>query len=193
MSNTIDYKGYTGSVEFSPEDRLLYGKVLGIKALISYEGTSADELVEDFQGAVDDYLALCASQGVTPEKPYTAADLDWHDKMSRSSVEMADEKSRPALAGALPDMGRYETVFIGYPIWWGIAPRIVQTFAEACDLKGRTVIPFCTSGGSPFGKSADLLIKAAPMARWKQGARLMAGTSDADIAAWAKGLGITRQ
>ena len=130
---------------------------------------------------------------ITPEKPYTAADLDWHDKMSRSSVEMADEKSRPALAGALPDMGRYETVFIGYPIWWGIAPRIVQTFAEACDLKGRTVIPFCTSGGSPFGKSADLLIKAAPMARWKQGARLMAGTSDADIAAWAKGLGIARQ
>ena len=70
MSNTMDYKGYTGSVEFSPEDRLFFGKVLGIKALISYEGSSADDLVEDFQGAVDDYLALCAAQGVAPEKPY---------------------------------------------------------------------------------------------------------------------------
>lgn len=70
MSNTMDYKGYTGSVEFSTEDRLFFGKVLGIKALISYEGSSADDLVEDFQGAVDDYLALCASQGVAPEKPY---------------------------------------------------------------------------------------------------------------------------
>lgn len=70
MSNTMDYKGYTGSVEFSPEDRLLFGKVLGIKALISYEGASADELLEGFQGAVDDYLAHCESQGVAPEKPY---------------------------------------------------------------------------------------------------------------------------
>ena len=70
MSNTMDYKGYTGSVEFSPEDRLLFGKVLGIKALISYEGASADELVEDFHSAVDDYLALCASKGVPPEKSY---------------------------------------------------------------------------------------------------------------------------
>ncbi len=70
MSNTMDYKGYTGSVEFSPEDRLFFGKVLGIQALISYEGTSADELVEDFQGAVDDYLSLCAAQDIAPEKPY---------------------------------------------------------------------------------------------------------------------------
>lgn len=70
MSNTMDYKGYTGSVEISTEDRLFFGKVLGIKALISYEGSSANDLVEDFQGAVDDYLAFCASQGVAPEKPY---------------------------------------------------------------------------------------------------------------------------
>ena len=70
MSNTMEYKGYVGSVEFSPEDRLFFGKVQGIQALISYEGASADDLVEDFQGAVNDYLALCASQGVVPEKPY---------------------------------------------------------------------------------------------------------------------------
>ena len=70
MSNTMEYKGYLGSVEFSPEDRLFFGKVQGIQSLISYEGASADELIADFQGAVDDYLALCASEQITPEKPY---------------------------------------------------------------------------------------------------------------------------
>lgn len=70
MSNTMDYKGYTGSVEFSPEDRLFFGKVQGVQALISYEGATADELILDFQGAVDDYLSLCEAQGKAPEKPY---------------------------------------------------------------------------------------------------------------------------
>ena len=70
MSNTMDYKGYTGSVEFSPEDRLFYGKVQGVQALISYQGASADELIQDFQSAVEDYLALCEAQGIAPERPY---------------------------------------------------------------------------------------------------------------------------
>ena len=127
---------------------------------------------------------------ITPAQPYTAADLDWHDKKSRSSQEMADERIRPKIAGTIPDMGQYETVFIGYPIWWGIAPRIVQTFVEKCDLKGKTVIPFCTSGGSPFGKSAELLAAASPTAKWLQGRRLFAKSSEADITAWAKELGL---
>ena len=129
---------------------------------------------------------------ITPERPYTSADLDWHDKASRSSIEMADEASRPRIAGALPDMGRYDAVFIGYPIWWGIAPRIVQTFVESCDLKGKAVIPFCTSGGSAFAGSADLLMKAAPAAQWKTGTRLMHGVREAEIRAWAKELGLVR-
>ena len=127
---------------------------------------------------------------IRPQRPYTGADLDWHDKASRSSLEMADEKARPAIAGPLPDMGPYGTVFIGYPIWWGIAPRIVQTFVEKCDLSGRTVIPFCTSGGSPFAQSADRLEAAAPSAHWLPGRRLAAGTGEADVLAWAKELGL---
>ena len=129
---------------------------------------------------------------IAPAQPYTAADLDWHDKASRSSLEMADAGARPAIAGALPDMSRYGTVFIGYPIWWGIAPRIVQTFVERCDLAGKTVIPFCTSGGSAFAGSADLLIKAAPQAHWKEGRRLNAGVSASGIASWANELGHAR-
>ena len=89
-------------------------------------------------------------------------------------------------------MGRYGAVFIGYPIWWGIAPRIVQTFVESCDLKGKAVIPFCTSGGSAFAGSADLLMKAAPAAQWKTGTRLMHGVREAEIRAWAKELGLVR-
>ncbi len=127
---------------------------------------------------------------IRPEKPYTREDLDWHDKTSRSSVEMGDEKSRPGIAGKLPDLSAYDTVFIGYPIWWGIAPRIVQTFVEGCDLDGKTVLPFCTSGGSPFAQSADLLAAAAPRARWMPGRRLAAGTGSADITAWAREAGV---
>ncbi len=127
---------------------------------------------------------------IKPEKPYTKADLDWHDKTSRSSLEMKDERSRPGIAGKLPDLSRYETVFIGYPIWWGIAPRILQTFVEGCDLDGKTVLPFCTSGGSPFAQSADLLAAAAPKARWMPGKRLAAGTGSAEVKAWAREAGL---
>ena len=127
---------------------------------------------------------------ITPEKAYTNADLDWHDKTSRSSIEMADGKSRPKLAGPLPDMGKYGTVFIGYPIWWGIAPRIVQTFVEQCDFKGKKVIPFCTSGSSPFAGSADLLSAAASGAEWLPGKRLDSRAGSEELAAWAKELGV---
>ena len=129
----------------------------------------------------------CDLYEIKPEKPYTSDDLDWHDKMSRSSIEMNDEKSRPKIAGALPDLKKYGAVFIGYPIWWGIAPRIVQTFVESCDMGGITAIPFCTSGGSPFDKSADLLWAGAPTAKWVAGRRINM-PSPAEIVAWAKEL-----
>ncbi len=127
---------------------------------------------------------------ITPEQAYTAADLDWHDKSSRSSLEMADPSSRPKIAGPLPDMGKYGTVFIGYPIWWGIAPRIVQTFVEQCSLNGKTAVPFCTSGGSQFAQSAELLARAATGAKWLPGRRLRTGESKDALLAWAKELGV---
>lgn len=92
---------------------------------------------------------------IQPEVPYTDADLDWQDKQSRSSVEMADLSSRPAIKGKVENLNDYDTVFIGFPVWWYTAPTIINTFIEANDLKGKTVIPFCTSGGSSIKKSAE--------------------------------------
>ena len=90
---------------------------------------------------------------IAPETPYTVADLDWHDASSRSSVEMRDETCRPAIAGAVDGMDAYDTVFVGFPIWWYVEPRIIDTFLESRDFGGKTIIPFATSGGSGLGKA----------------------------------------
>lgn len=94
---------------------------------------------------------------IAPETAYTAADLDWMDKKSRSTIEMKNPKSRPAIAGKVADMAQYDTVFVGFPIWWYQAPRIIQTFLESADFSGKTVIPFATSGGSGMGRTVELL------------------------------------
>lgn len=101
--------------------------------------------------------ALASASGadlfeIVPETPYTKADLNWMDKQSRSSVEMADQSSRPAIASYVDNMEQYDTVFVGYPIWWYVAPTIINTFLESYDFSGKTVIPFCTSGGSAQAK-----------------------------------------
>lgn len=123
---------------------------------------------------------------IAPEQPYTSADLNWNDKNSRSSREMADEKCRPAVAGDSPDMSRYDTVFVGFPIWWYVEPRIVDTFLEAHDLSGKTVVPFATSGGSGLGKAPQRMATLAAGATVTEG-RLLNGNPGADeLRAWAK-------
>ncbi len=124
---------------------------------------------------------------IQPEEPYTDADLDWRDKQSRSSVEMKDLSSRPAIKGKVDNLADYDTVFIGYPIWWYTAPTIINTFIEANDLKGKMVIPFCTSGGSSIKKSAEDLKKAYPDLNWKEG-MLLNNVSKDEMEAWVKGL-----
>ncbi len=109
---------------------------------------------------------------ITPAQPYTDADLDWHDKQSRSSVEMNDPKARPALGGKRLDVSNYDVVFIGYPIWWNLAPRIINTFIESHDLKGKTVIPFATSGSSSITGSVATLKRTYPTLNWKEGSLL---------------------
>lgn len=106
---------------------------------------------------------------ITPAKPYTSADLNWNNKQSRSSVEMHDEKARSELGGKKLDVAGYDIIFIGYPIWWDLAPRVVNTFIEKYDLKGKTVIPFATSGGSSIANSAAVLKKSYPALNWKEG------------------------
>ncbi len=94
---------------------------------------------------------------IVPKEPYTSADLNWMNRHSRSSVEMNDPAARPEIADTSLDLAAYDTVIIGFPIWWGVAPRIVETFLERYDFSGKTILPFCTSGGSGVGKSDTAL------------------------------------
>lgn len=125
---------------------------------------------------------------IAPETAYTAADLDWMDKKSRSTIEMKDPKSRPAIAGKVADMAQYDTVFVGFPIWWYQAPRIIETFLESYDFSGKTVIPFATSGGSGMGKTNSVLKPSCGGAKLLEGKVFRRGTSKSDLAAWAESL-----
>lgn len=122
---------------------------------------------------------------IKPEIPYTRADLDWMDKKSRSSIEMNDPSSRPGIADRLPDMGKYDVIFVGFPIWWYVAPTIINTFLESYDFSGKTIIPFATSGGSGMGKTNDGLEKSCPGAKLMAG-KLLNGVSSAEMKAWAE-------
>ena len=119
-----------------------------------------------------------------PAEPYTDADLDWHDKNSRTTIEMNDPNVRPAIANDTVDLSSCTTVYIGYPIWWGDAPRMMLTFVEAHDFDGKTVIPFCTSGGSGIGRSGENLASQAGSGNWLSGGRLDAGISESEIQDW---------
>lgn len=123
---------------------------------------------------------------IVPETPYTAADLDWTNKASCSSVEMNDPTSRPAVASRAADLARYDRIFVGFPIWWYTAPTIVNTFLEQYDLTGKTVVPFATSGMSPIGRSAADLRPSAKGAQVLDGRRFSADVPDAELRQWAE-------
>lgn len=127
---------------------------------------------------------------IVPERAYTSADLNWNDKRSRSSLEMNDPASRPAIAGRVPNMDSYDVVFVGFPIWWYVAPTIVNTFLESYDFSGKTVIPFATSGGSGMGRTGDVLESVCPAARFLPGKRMNSNASAQEVAAWIKTLGL---
>ena len=118
---------------------------------------------------------------IAPAVPYTERDLDWTDKKSRSTVEMQDDANRPAIKGAAADIGKYDTVFIGFPVWWYVEPRIVDTFLESYDFSGKTLIPFATSGGSGIAGAEERMKEICPNAVWKKGKLVNSGA-----AAWAK-------
>lgn len=121
---------------------------------------------------------------IIPEKPYTNADLDWQNSRSRSSVEMKDRNSRPAIASKIDDMSRYDVIFVGFPIWWGDIPRIMSTFAESYDFGEITMIPFCTSGGSGVGQSDKHLEEQAGSGKWLKGTRLQGNISEEALQSW---------
>jgi len=120
---------------------------------------------------------------IRPAVPYTKDDLNWMNKQSRSSVEMSDKSSRPAIADTAVDIAKYDTVYIGFPVWWYIAPTIINTFLESADFSGKKIILFATSGGSGFGKAVENLKASAPGAVITEG---KVNPSDADIKALAE-------
>ena len=120
---------------------------------------------------------------IVPQQAYTSDDLDWNDKQSRSSVEMNNPQARPALKDTKLDVAAYNVIFIGYPIWWDLAPRIINTFIESHDLKGKTLVPFATSGGSGITGSVRALRKAYPDLGWQDG-KLLNGSSRNAIQNW---------
>ncbi len=126
---------------------------------------------------------------IKPETAYTAADLDWRDKQSRSTLEMSDPDCRPAVSGKVGDMEQYGVIFVGFPIWWGREPSVVDTFLGAYDFSGKKIIPFCTSGGSGIGQTAERIRSIVGNGvTVEQGRRIGGEVSEADLKLWMEGL-----
>ena len=125
---------------------------------------------------------------IIPAEPYSDADLDWNDKNSRTTIEQNDTSVRPATSGETISLEGYKTVYIGYPIWWGEEPRIMDTFVESYSFDGITMIPFCTSGGSGIGRSGKNLAEHAGSGNWLDGDRLQGNASEEDLQSWIDGL-----
>ena len=123
---------------------------------------------------------------IEPVSPYTQADLDWKDKGSRSTIEMEDESCRPKIAVLPTNMDSYDVVFLGFPIWWYVEPRIVDSFLESCDLADKTIVPFATSGGSGFGRATQRMRSLAPDAKVVTGKMLNGDPSEEKLRAWAQ-------
>ena len=153
------------------------------KTLVAYfsaSGTTA-KVAKDLAAATNADLFEIA-----PEQPYTRADLNWQDKKSRTTIEMNDEACRPAIAGKVADTAAYDTVFVGFPVWWYVEPRIIDTFLESYDFAGKTVVPFATSGGSGLGQAPKRMQALAPGAKVLAGGLLNGRPAQAELATWAE-------
>lgn len=157
------------------------------KVLVAYFSASGvtAKLAERLAGAIGTDL-----HEIQPEVPYTKADLNWMDKKSRSSVEMNDKSFRPAVANKVKNMEQYEVIFTAFPIWWYVAPTIVNSFLEQYDLTGKTIIPLATSSSSGMGNTNQELAGSCPGAELKDGKRFPADASAEELKAWAEGFGI---
>ncbi len=157
------------------------------KVLVSYFSASGvtAKLAERLAKAIGADL-----HEIQPEVPYTDADLDWRDPMSRSSVEMKDKSFRPVVANKVENMEQYQVIFTAFPIWWYVAPTIINSFLEQYDLTGKMVIPLATSGSSGMGNTNEELEGSCPGADLKEGKRFPADVGEEELKAWAEGFGI---
>ena len=154
-----------------------------MKALVTY--FSASGVTRNAAKQVADIIGADLFE-ITPEQLYTEADLDWRDKQSRSTIEMNDKSSRPAIkdGGKIENLNQYEVVYVGFPIWWYTAPTIINTFIEANDYTGKTIVPFATSGGSNIKKACEDLQAAYPNYKFGEG-KLLNSIDKAEIEKWA--------
>lgn len=151
-------------------------------AYFSVSGTTA-QVAEKLSEAIGaDIFAI------EPEVPYTEADLNWMDKKARSTVEMNDPNSRPAIAAKRDNMAKYDVIFVGFPIWWYVAPTIINTFLESCDLSGKVIVPFATSGGSDMGQTNARLAPSCKGAKLMEGKVFKRSASYKELANWAEQL-----
>lgn len=156
------------------------------------QSTTSDVLVVYFsatgttKGVAEKIAAITSADTyeIIAAEPYSDADLNWNDRNSRTTLEQNDKSVRPQIASEPLSLEGYDTIYIGYPIWWGEEPRIMDTFAESYDFSGKTMIPFCTSGSSGIGSSGKNLEKLTSGATWLDGKRFGGSVSEADLQAW---------
>lgn len=148
---------------------------------------SATNTTERIAGFIQNELTADIFE-IVPAVPYTSADLNYNDANSRTSRENRDDSIRPEIVGRVENMADYDVIYIGYPIWWGKAPKPVYTFLEAYDFSGKTMIPFCTSSSSGIGSSATYLQTLTTGATWLSGQRFSSSSSQGAIASWISGL-----
>lgn len=158
----------------------------GGKILIAY--FSATNNTEGIANHLDAILDADLYE-IIPETPYTSADLNYNTDC-RANREQNDAGARPAISGGVDNMEQYDVIFLGYPIWWGQAPKIISTFLESYDLSGKTIVPFCTSGSSGIGSSASNLHSLAGNVTWLDGQRFGGGASRSTVESWVNGLGL---
>ncbi len=159
----------------------------GGKVLVAYFSATGHTktIAEYLQTALDADL-----YEIVPQEPYTADDLDYNTDGCRANREQNDDSARPAISGGVEDMAGYDVVFIGYPIWWYQAPRIIETFLESYDFSGKTVIPFATSGGSGMGGEDILKAACSKETKWLPGKRLSSRESAVSVQKWVESLGL---
>ena len=172
-----------------PEDETTTGTDdSGKKILIAY--FSATNNTEGIANHLNEILDADLYE-IVPETPYTSDDLNYNDSSSRTSQEMDDPNARPAISGSVDNMEQYDVIFLGFPIWWGEAPRIISTFLESYDLSGKTIAPFCTSASSPLGSSARNLQALTDDVTWLEGQRFSGSAPQSTVESWVNGLGLT--
>lgn len=163
------------------------------------EGTSQNILIAYFSATnntegVANHLADILNADlyeIVPETPYTSDDLNYNNTNCRANRQQNDASARPAISGSVDNMEQYDVIFLGYPIWWGQAPKIISTFLETYDLSGKTIVPFCTSGSSGIGSSATNLHSLTGNATWLDGQRFGGSASRSTVENWVNGLDLT--